>query len=61
MLKNFLKGEEGMGTIELVVIIAILVGLALIFKDGITKFVNKLMNSLWTTPNATGGMTNTYR
>lgn len=61
MLRSFLKDESGMGTIEIVVIVAILVGLALIFKDGITKFVNKLMNSIWTTPNATGGMTNEYK
>ena len=60
MLKNFLKGEEGMGTIELVVIIAILVGLALIFKDGITTFVNNLMKKLWKTPNATSGMSSGY-
>lgn len=60
MLRSFLKDESGMGTIEIVVIVAVLVGLALIFKDGITNFINKLMKEIWTTPDATDGMTNTY-
>lgn len=59
MLRKFLKDESGMGTIEIVVIVAVLVGLALIFKDGITNFINKLMKDIWQTPD-TGGMTNTY-
>ena len=57
MLKSFLKDESGMGTIEIVVIIAILVGLALIFRDGITNYVNNLMDKIWDTdPGATDGM-----
>ena len=32
-LKNFLNAKDGMGTIEVVIIIAVLVALALIFKD----------------------------
>ena len=32
-LKSFLNDKEGMGTIEVVIIIAVLVALALIFKD----------------------------
>ena len=32
-LKNFLNDKDGMGTIEVVIIIAVLVALALIFKD----------------------------
>lgn len=60
MLRSFLKDEGGMGTIEIVVIVAVLVGLALIFKDGITNFINKLMKDLWKTPDANGGMNNKY-
>lgn len=50
LVRGFLKDEEGMGTIEIVVIIAVLVGLALIFKDGIAEYARDLMNSLFTTP-----------
>lgn len=50
MLRSFLRDESGMGTIEVVVIVAILVGLALVFRKGITKFVGDLMNDLFKTP-----------
>lgn len=62
LVKGFLKDEEGMGTIEIVVIIAVLVGLALIFKDGIANYANKLMNSLFDTPeDPSAGMKNEYK
>ena len=50
LVKGFFKDEDGMGTIEIVVIIAVLVGLALIFKDGIADYANRLMDSLFDTP-----------
>lgn len=50
MLRSFLRDESGMGTIEVVVIVAILVGLALVFRKGITEFVNSLMGDLFNTP-----------
>lgn len=50
MLRSFLRDESGMGTIEVVVIVAILVGLALVFRTGITDFVNDLMDDLFQTP-----------
>lgn len=48
-LKGFLKDEEGMGTLEIVVIIGVLVALALIFKEGIAEFANSLMNKFFDT------------
>lgn len=50
LVKGFFKEEDGMGTIEIVVIIAVLVGLALIFKDGISQFANDLMDTMFTDP-----------
>ena len=50
LVKGFFKDEEGMGTIEIVVIIAVLVALALIFKDGIMGFVNDLMDEFFQVP-----------
>ena len=48
---NFLKGfifeEDGMGTVEIVIIIAVLVGLALIFRDAIIAFATKVMSGLF--------------
>lgn len=42
-LKRFWYEEEGMGTIEIVVIIVILLGLAFLFRNTITTFVKKLL------------------
>ena len=47
MLKSFLKEEDGLGTVEIVVIIAVLVGIALIFKDAIIKFVTGIMEGVF--------------
>ena len=47
LVKNFLKEEDGLGTVEIVVIIAVLVGIALIFRDAIIKFVTDIMKSVF--------------
>lgn len=44
-LKGFWKEEEAMGTIEIVIIIAVLVALALLFKDQLEEFANELMGN----------------
>ncbi len=44
-MKNLLSEEDGMGTVEIVVIVAVLVGIALIFRDAIIKFVTDIMKS----------------
>lgn len=49
MLKSFIKEEDGMGTIEVVVIIAVLVAVALLFSEGIKKFVGDLMMEFFDT------------
>ncbi len=46
LIKNFIKDEDGISTVEIVVIIAVLVGIALIFKNAIVGFVNKLLNNI---------------
>jgi len=47
IIKNFLKDEDGLGTVEIVVIIAVLVGIALIFRDAIIRFVTDVMRSVF--------------
>lgn len=47
LFKSFLKEEDGLGTVEIVVIIAVLVGIALIFRDAIIKFVTDIMKSVF--------------
>lgn len=51
MKKRFLdvwKSKKGMGVVEIVLIIAVLVGLAIIFKSQITAIANKLFSDLVT-------------
>ncbi|MGB7605730.1 MAG: Flp1 family type IVb pilin [Lutisporaceae bacterium] len=45
ILRNFIKDEDGISTVEIVVIIAILVGLALLFKTSIVSFVKKIIGN----------------
>lgn len=47
ILKKFYD-EKGFGTIELIIILAILVGIAILFKGSITIFVNKILDSIIT-------------
>lgn len=47
MLARFIKEEDGIGTVEIVVIIAVLVGIALIFRDAIIKFVTDIMKGVF--------------
>lgn len=45
-LKNFYEDEEGMGVVEIVLIIIVLIGLVIIFKDQITALVKSIMNKM---------------
>lgn len=44
--KEFLWEEDGMGTVEIILIIVVLVGLVLIFKEQITKLVNSIFDKI---------------
>ncbi|MCR4437125.1 MAG: Flp1 family type IVb pilin [Clostridiales bacterium] len=47
MIKNFFLEEDGLGTVEIVIIIAILVGLALIFRKQIYSLVNQIFDRIF--------------
>jgi hypothetical protein len=42
-MRGFLKSQRGINTVEVVIILAILVGLAILFKDQISAFVTTLL------------------
>lgn len=44
--KQFLEEEDGMGTVEVILIIVVLVGLVIIFKEEITEVVNSLFDKI---------------
>ncbi|HPJ21177.1 MAG TPA: Flp1 family type IVb pilin [Clostridia bacterium] len=39
--------EKGMGTVEIVIIVAVLVGVALIFREAILNFVTDMIDSIF--------------
>ena len=39
-IKEFLKEEDGMGTVEIILIIVVLIGLVIIFKEQLNDLVN---------------------
>lgn len=45
-LKNFLKEEDGMGTVEVILIIVVLIGLVIIFKTQLTQIVNNIFEKI---------------
>lgn len=47
LIKGFLKEEEGMGTVEIVVIIAVLVTIAIIFRKAITTWVSETLGNIF--------------
>ncbi len=50
-LKEFLVEEDGMGTAEVVIIAAVLVAIALLFKNKISIFVKTILDEGFKTDN----------
>ncbi|MBN2558530.1 MAG: hypothetical protein JXB33_07245 [Clostridia bacterium] len=44
---KFIKDRRGMGTVEVVIIVAVLVGVALIFREAIVGFVKDIIDSVF--------------
>lgn len=44
--RDLLREEDGMGTVEVILIVVVLVGLVIIFKDQLTQIVNNLFNKI---------------
>jgi Flp pilus assembly pilin Flp len=46
IIEKWLKDESGLGTVEMVLILAVLVGIALIFREYIFGFVSDIMANI---------------
>lgn len=44
--KNFLREEEGMGTVEIILIIVVLIGLVIIFKTQLRSLVESVFEKI---------------
>lgn len=47
LIKRFLKEEDGLGTVEIVIIVAVLVAVALIFRRAIFEFVSNMVKQIF--------------
>ena len=45
-MKQFLREEDGMGTVEIILIIVVLVGLVIVFKDQISRVVQNIFTKI---------------
>jgi len=46
-LLRFLKSQRGINTVEIVIILAVLVGLAILFRTQIVSFAKDIMDSIF--------------
>ncbi|MGN0306356.1 MAG: Flp1 family type IVb pilin [Lachnospiraceae bacterium] len=44
--KDFLRKEDGMGTVEIILIIVVLISLVIIFKDQLTSLVEAIFEKI---------------
>ena len=44
--KDFVKEEDGMGTVEVILIIVVLISLVVIFKEQLTKLVESIFEKI---------------
>lgn len=48
-VKEFFKNNEGINTIEIVIILAVVVGIALIFRDKMIEFAGNILGDVLNT------------
>lgn len=46
IIKNFCKEEDGIGVVEIILIVVVLIGLVLIFKKQLTNLVNDIFGTI---------------
>lgn len=51
-IKNFLMDESGMGTVEIILIIVVLISLVIIFKTQLTSLVNTIFSKITSQANS---------
>ncbi|MBQ0028619.1 MAG: hypothetical protein KBS96_08480 [Lachnospiraceae bacterium] len=51
-LKKFLLDEDGMGTVEIILIIVVLISLVIIFKSQLTSLVNTIFSKITSQANS---------
>ncbi|HAG70503.1 MAG TPA: hypothetical protein DCL38_11125 [Lachnospiraceae bacterium] len=47
-IRNFMKEEDAIGTVEMILILVVLIGLVVIFKDQLTSLLNDIFERIST-------------
>ena len=55
IVQDFWKDESGMGTVEIILIIVVLIGLVIVFKKQINDLVNKIFKKINSDSNKISG------
>ena len=45
-VREFIRSEDGMGTVEIILIIVVLIGLVIIFKDQLNRLVENVFSRI---------------
>lgn len=45
-IRSFIDEEDGIGTVEMILILVVLIGLVLIFKEQLTSLVNSIFKTI---------------
>ncbi len=54
-IKDFILEEDGIGVVEVILILVVLIALVLIFKDKLTELVNQIFTQISTDSNKVMG------
>lgn len=46
LIRRFLKEEDGIGTVEIILILVVLIGLVILFKDQLTALVGDIFEKI---------------
>ena len=52
IVKNFIMEEDAIGTVELILILVVLIGLVIIFKGKLTTIVNSIFDKITSQSNS---------
>ncbi len=46
IISSFIKEEDGLGVVEIILIIVVLIGLVIIFRDSITTVIDNIFDTI---------------
>ena len=50
-LKEFMREEDGVGVVEIILILVVLIGLVIVFKEQLSSLVTKIFSTITTKSN----------